>query len=188
MRLHRLIKVSVRCILLTKKKSKEHKNERVIKTEKGTFTPIVMSMSGGVATKLIDMSRTVLNCCLKPMLFPGGPVLLDFEQTSLFNKIKAMILGPSVERYDCMGVNIYTRGKEHLNGMDRAVSQSVLRTHANDCHNGVIPDYVMNVTGVYHGDAMLRQITESIKIRREGSINNKTEWNTITLPQAAIVK
>ena len=67
------------------------------------------------------------------------------------------------------------------------LSQSVLRRHANDCHNGVIPDYVMNVTGVYHGDAMLSQITESIKIRREGSINNKTEWNSITLPQAAIV-
>ena len=79
-------------------------------------------------------------------------------------------------------------GKEHLDGMDRDVSQSVLRRHANDCHNGVIPDYVMNVTGVYHGDAMLRQITESIKIRREGSINNKTEWNSITLPHAAIVK
>ena len=52
----------------------------------------------------------------------------------------------------------------------------------------LIPDYVMNVTGVYHGDVILRQITESIKIRREGSINNKTEWNSITLPQAAIVK
>ena len=73
----------------------------------------------------------------------------------------------------------FTRGKEHLDGMDRGVSQSVLRRHANDCHNGVIPDYVMNVTGVYHGDAMLRQITESIKIRREGSINNKTEWNSL---------
>ena len=79
-------------------------------------------------------------------------------------------------------------GKEHLDGMDRDVSQSVLRRHANDCHNGVIPDYEMNVTRVYHGDAMLRQITESIKIRREGSINNKTEWNSITLPHAAIVK
>ena len=42
--------------------------------------------------------------------------------------------------------------------------------------------------GVYHGDAMLRQITDSIKIKREGSINNKTEWNSITLPHAAIVK
>ena len=83
----------------------------------------------------------------------------------------------------------FTLGKkEHLDGMDRGVSQSVLRRHANDCHNGVIPDYVMNVTGVYHGDAMLRQITESIKIRRVGSINNKTEWNSITLPQAAMVK
>ena len=75
-----------------------------------------------------------------------------------------------------------------MDGMDRDVSQSVLRRHASDCHNGVISDYVMNVTGVYHGDTMLRQITESIKIRREGSINNKTEWNSITLPQAAIVK
>ena len=75
-----------------------------------------------------------------------------------------------------------------MDGMHRAVSQSVLRRHANDCHNGVTADYVMNVTGAYHGDAMLRQTTESIKIRREGSINNKTEWNTITLPQAAIVK
>ena len=54
----------------------------------------------------------------------------------------------------------FTRGKELLDGMDKAVSQSVLRRHANDCHNGVIPDYVVNVTGVYHGDAMLRQTTE----------------------------
>ena len=42
--------------------------------------------------------------------------------------------------------NAFARGKEHLDGMDRDVSQSVLRRHANDCHNGVIPDYVMNVT------------------------------------------
>ena len=82
----------------------------------------------------------------------------------------------------------FPRGKEHLDGMDRDVSQSVLRRHANDCHIGVIPDYVMNVTGVYHGDATLRQITESIKIRREGFINNKTEGNSITLLPAAIVK
>ena len=82
----------------------------------------------------------------------------------------------------------FPRGKEHLDGMDRAVSQSVLRRHVNNCHKGVIPDYVMNVTGVYLGDTMLRQITESIKIRREGSITNKTEWNSVTLPQAAIVK
>ena len=82
----------------------------------------------------------------------------------------------------------FTRGKEHLDDMDRAVSQSMLRRHANDSHDGVIPDYVMDVSGVYHGNAMLRQITESIKIRREGSITNKTEWNSLTLPQAAIVK
>ena len=73
-----------------------------------------------------------------------------------------------------------------MDGMDRDVSQSVLRRHANDCYNGVIPDYVMNVTAVYHGDAMPRQITESIKIRREGSINNKTEWNSIKIGRAHV--
>ena len=30
----------------------------------------------------------------------------------------------------------FTRGKEHFDGMDRDVSQSLLRRHANDCHNG----------------------------------------------------
>ena len=35
--------VDKRCILLTKKKRKEHDNERVIQMEKGTFTAIVMS-------------------------------------------------------------------------------------------------------------------------------------------------
>ncbi|XP_044170066.1 uncharacterized protein LOC122954100 [Acropora millepora] len=65
--------------------------------------------------------------------------------------------------------------------MDRAVSQSVLRRHANDCHNGVIPDYVMNVTGVYHGDAMLRQIIEAIKIRREGFGKTQSEEDDLSV-------
>ena len=69
-----------------------------------------------------------------------------------------------------------------------ATKPMVMENLGKTANNGVIPDYVMNVTGVYHGDAMLRQITESIKIRRVGSINNKTQWNSITLPQAAIVK
>ena len=72
--------------------------------------------------------------------------------------------------------------------MRKDTTHSVLRRHANDSHNGVTPEYIMNVTGVYHSDAMLRQITESVKIRKEGTINNKTEWNAVILPQAAIEK
>ena len=38
------------------------------------------------------------NCCLKTILFTAGPVLNDFDQTRLFDKIKAMIHGLSMER------------------------------------------------------------------------------------------
>lgn len=48
MRHHTLTKVSIRCILLTKKEKKRAYNERVIQKEKGTFTASVMSTSGGV--------------------------------------------------------------------------------------------------------------------------------------------
>lgn len=40
--------------------------------------------------------------------------------------------------------------------------------------------FVMNVTGVFRDDAMLRQITESVLINKveEGKlINSKSEWN-----------
>ena len=42
------------------KEKKRAYNERVIQMEKGTFTPIVMSMSGGLATKLIDITSESL--------------------------------------------------------------------------------------------------------------------------------
>ena len=40
----------------------------------------------------------------------------------------------------------------------------------------------MNVTGVFHNDALLRQITESAFINKVAAgklINNKTEWNNV---------
>lgn len=44
---------------------------------------------------------TMSNCYLKPMLLPAGSVLTDFNQTRLFDKIKAMIHDLSIERRDC---------------------------------------------------------------------------------------
>ena len=46
----------------------------------------------------------------------------------------------------------------------------------------------MNVTGVYGNDAMMRQISESIRIRKDGEMNNKKEWNCFNLPRAVIEK
>ena len=44
--------------------------------------------------------------------------------------------------------------------------QAVMWKHAQEKHRGKIPTYVMNVTGIFGDDAMLRQITESVLIRK----------------------
>ena len=56
-------------------------------------------------------------------------------------------------------------------------------------HNGVRPNFQMNVTGVYGKDTMLRQISETIRIRHanpEKLLNNKSEWNIQIIPQVVI--
>ena len=82
----------------------------------------------------------------------------------------------------------YTRGKEHLRDMDSGSTQSVLERHSKEKHHGLVPDFKMNVTGVYGNDAMMRQISESIRIRKDGEMNNKKEWNCFNLPRAVIEK
>ena len=52
--------------------------------------------------------------------------------------------------------------------------------HCIDKHERNEVSFVMNVTGVFHDDEMLRQITESVLINKveEGKlINSKSEWN-----------
>ena len=52
--------------------------------------------------------------------------------------------------------------------------------HCCDRHERNEVNFVMNVTGVFRDDAMLRQITESVLINKveEGKlINSKSEWN-----------
>ena len=47
----------------------------------------------------------------------------------------------------------------------------------------------MNITGYYRHDAMLRQISEAVRINgiaREHRINNKTEWNYVNLPRVVV--
>ena len=74
--------------------------------------------------------------------------------------------------------------------MDSGLGSSVLDKHFKERHGGVVTDFTMNVTGVYGGDCMLRQIAESVKISKEDQrkiINSKTEWNYVNIPRAQIV-
>ena len=74
----------------------------------------------------------------------------------------------------------YTRGKEHLRALEQREETSVMWRHSCDKHGGDVPSFTMNVTGMFHDDAMLRQITESVRINKveEGQlINTKGEWS-----------
>ena len=44
------------------------------------------------------------------------------------------------------------------------MGSSVLWKHCCDRHVGNITEFVMNVTGIFNDDAMLRQVTESVMI------------------------
>ena len=84
----------------------------------------------------------------------------------------------------------YSRGLEHLKASKTEQEQAVMWKHAQEKHRGKIPTYVMNVTGIFGDDAMLRQITESVLIRNtpgEKLMNTKNEWNYVSYPQAQIV-
>ena len=61
----------------------------------------------------------------------------------------------------------YTRGKKHRHELEQREESSVMRGHSCDKHGGAVPDSVMNVAGIFHSDAMLRQITESVMILKK---------------------
>ena len=83
----------------------------------------------------------------------------------------------------------YTRGGEHLNDLRLKKTKCRMYRHMMEKHNGLRPNFQMNVTGVYGKDTMLRQISEAIRIRHanpEKLMNNKSEWNTQIVPQVVI--
>ena len=57
----------------------------------------------------------------------------------------------------------------------------MLLRHSSEKHE-VAPLFTMNVTGVFHNDAMIRQLTEFVRISQVKEdelqlINIKAEWN-----------
>lgn len=99
-----------------------------------------------------------------------------------------------IECQECHGVyvgetsrNTFTRGKEHLKDMESRSDKSVLWRHARDSHQGTVPVYRCDVTEHFRNDALLRQVSEAVKINKEQHIiNTKNEWNFINIPRAKV--
>ena len=56
--------------------------------------------------------------------------------------------------------NGYTRGKKHLDDLDRKIDASVMWLHCRLDHDSELQNFTMSVTGLHPNDCMLRQITE----------------------------
>ena len=72
----------------------------------------------------------------------------------------------------------YTRGKEDMRALEQREQSSVMWRHSCEKHDGNVPGFTMNVTGMFQNDAMLRQISESIqinKVQQDQLINTKSE-------------
>ena len=75
-------------------------------------------------------------------------------------------------------LSAYTRGKEHLTSLSRNEEGSALWKHSKDIHHGHVPVQFRN-------DAMLGQISEAVRINREGkknAMNDKRKWNYVHVP------
>ena len=73
--------------------------------------------------------------------------------------------------------------------MEQQQGSSIMWKHSYDKHGGTVPDFVMNVTGTFRDDAMLRQITESVimnNVKDSELLNSKSEWNYVRIPRALI--
>ena len=63
---------------------------------------------------------------------------------------------------------MYTRGREHFHALhvEQQEESPIMWKHCCDRHErNEVLSFVMNVTGIFRDDAMLRQITESVMIK-----------------------
>ena len=82
--------------------------------------------------------------------------------------------------------NGFTRGGEHLKQLRLRYADSRMKKHADQAHDGRVPAYKMNITGLFGEDSMARQIGEAVRIRRAPPgqlVNCKDEWNYLNLPR-----
>ena len=61
--------------------------------------------------------------------------------------------------------------------------------HCRECHENVLHEFKMRVTGRNRNDVMLRQIAEVVRINDchiDKRINKKTEWNLVLFPTVRV--
>ena len=83
----------------------------------------------------------------------------------------------------------YTRGKEHLENYNNRSTTSALHNHCVNEHQGNRVQFRMDITGTFHRDPTLRQISEGIDIEstsQERLMNTRSEWNTALIPQCIV--
>ena len=68
----------------------------------------------------------------------------------------------------------------HIKSLAKKEERSALWKHCKEKHNSEMQNFEMNVSDSHSNDAMLRQISEGVRIDQvpEGSlVNSKNEWN-----------
>ena len=87
--------------------------------------------------------------------------------------------------------NGHTRGIEHRSALRKRDLNSPLYSHCIDRHDGRQVPFHMQVTGTFGGDALKRQIKESVLIMNEPAqrlLNRRDEWRHTTLPRVAVCR
>jgi len=85
--------------------------------------------------------------------------------------------------------NGFTRGLEHKAALVRKDINSVLYQHCREEHGGRTVPFKMKITGNFGGDALKRQLTESVQIQTSPSheiLNRRDEWRHIQLPRVTL--
>ena len=83
----------------------------------------------------------------------------------------------------------YTRGKEHLDNYYKRNADSPLHNHCENEHQENRVQFKMDITGTFHRDSTLRQISEGLDIEgtsQKRIMNTKSEWNSSLIPQCTV--
>ena len=86
--------------------------------------------------------------------------------------------------------NGFIRGLEHKAALRNRDPNSVLHQHCKEKHKDRNVPFKMRVTRKFGGDALKRQLTESVLIQEgptEDILNRRDEWRHISLPRVALV-
>ena len=89
--------------------------------------------------------------------------------------------------------SINERSREHWQGYRGAKKEdNHMWKHQQLEHGGREPDFTMKVVGGSHSNALVRQVSEAVRIRRRGGetaiLNSKAEYNRCHIPRLQVEK